>query len=198
MKPNVGWSLRMVFRTSLGKRRLLSPFAKAFIPPFLFFLRNSCCLFKKTVEFRILQTDYRELLSRAYSELPPKALEHKRFEIPKAIVSPIGMRTIFHNFKDLCVALNRDPHHVLKFLSKEMATSATVDENRAIFQGKFFQNTIDRLIKRYTDEFVTCPICKRPDTKIVKEKRLYFLVCEACGARSSIRTVWVFSIGSLH
>jgi translation initiation factor 2 subunit 2 len=35
--------------------------------------------------------------------------------------------------------------------------------------------------------FVTCPVCKRPDTKIVKEKRLSFLVCNACGAKSSIK-----------
>lgn len=141
------------------------------------------------MEFQILQEDYRKLLSRAYSELPPTVFEHKRFEIPKAILSTIGMRTILHNFREIGNALNRDPHHLLKFLSKEMATSATIDENRAIFQGKFFRDTIDRLIKRYTDEFVICPICKRPDTKIVKEKRLYFLACEACGARSSIRAV---------
>ncbi|MCD6263176.1 translation initiation factor IF-2, partial [Candidatus Bathyarchaeota archaeon] len=38
----------------------------------------------------------------------------------------------------------------------------------------------------YTKRYVICPVCKRPDTRIVKEKRLAFLVCEACGARSSI------------
>jgi translation initiation factor 2 subunit 2 len=36
---------------------------------------------------------------------------------------------------------------------------------------------------------VICPICKRPDTKIVKERRFHFLICEACGAKSSIRPV---------
>jgi translation initiation factor 2 subunit 2 len=135
----------------------------------------------------MLQRNYKELLSRAYAELPSTSLEHKRFEIPRAIVLTIGMRTVFQNIREIGSALNRNPHHILKCLSKEMATSVTIDENRAIFQGKFFQDTINRLIKRYTEEFVICPICKRPDTKIVKEKRLYFLVCEACGARSSIR-----------
>ncbi len=136
-----------------------------------------------------MKEDYRKLLSRAYSELPPTLFEHKRFEIPKASISTIGMRTVLHNFREIGNALDRNPQHLLKFLSKEMATSATVDENRAIFQGKFFRDTIDRLIRRYTEEFVICPICKRPDTKIAKEKRLYFLACEACGARSSIRAV---------
>ncbi|MBK5133178.1 translation initiation factor IF-2, partial [Candidatus Bathyarchaeota archaeon] len=31
------------------------------------------------------------------------------------------------------------------------------------------------------------PVCKRPDTKIAKDKRLIFLDCNACGARSSVK-----------
>ena len=58
-----------------------------------------------------------------------------------------------------------------------------------IFQGRFETETFERLIKRYVNEYVICPICKRPDTKIVKEKRLYFLQCEACGARSPLRPI---------
>ena len=136
-----------------------------------------------------MKMDYEELLRRARSQLPPTVLEHKRFEIPKPRSFVIGMRTIIHNFKEISDTLNRDPQHVLKFLSKEMATAGTIDRTRAIFKGKFGRNTIERLINRYTEEFVTCPVCKRPDTKIVKERRLYFLVCEACGARSSTRPV---------
>ena len=99
------------------------------------------------------------------------------------------MRTVLSNFKEICDALNRKPRHVLKFLSGEMATAATIQRTRAIFQGKFDYATFERLIKRYTNEFVVCPVCKRPDTKIVKERRFLFLICEACGAKSSIRPV---------
>jgi translation initiation factor 2 subunit 2 len=133
--------------------------------------------------------DYKELLKRARSQLPSEVLGHERFEIPRPRSFVTGMRTILANFKEICEALNREPHHVLKFLSGEMATAATVQGARAIFQGKFGNETFERLIERYTNEFVTCPVCKRPDTKIVKERRFYFLVCEACGARSSIRSV---------
>ncbi len=133
--------------------------------------------------------DYEEMLKRAYSKLPPKVFEWKRFDIPKPRCFTIGMRTIFHNFKEICDVLNRDPHQVLRFLSREMATAGNIDGARAIFQGKFPHDTLERLIKRYADEFVICPICKRPDTIIVKERRFHFLVCEACGAKSSIRPV---------
>jgi len=133
--------------------------------------------------------DYKELLKRARSQLPLEILEHERFEIPRPRNFVTGMRTILANFKEICEALNREPHHVLKFLSGEMATAATVQGTRAIFQGKFGNDTFERLIRRYTNEFVMCPVCKRPDTKIVKERRFFFLICEACGAKSSIRPV---------
>ncbi|MFQ6065191.1 MAG: translation initiation factor IF-2 subunit beta [Candidatus Bathyarchaeia archaeon] len=136
-----------------------------------------------------MKMDYEELLKRARSQLPSKGLEHKRFEVPKPRCLVIGMKTIIPNFKEISDTLNRGPEHLLKFLSKEMATAGTLEGSRAIFKGKFRYDSIERLIKRYTEEFVVCPVCKLPDTKIVKERRLYFLICEACGARSSIRPV---------
>ena len=136
-----------------------------------------------------MKMDYKEMLKKARSQLPHEILEQKRFEFPKPRSSTIGVRTILYNFKEICDTLNRDPHHLMKFLSGELATAGTLDDSRAIFQGKFPRNTLDRLIKKYIDVFVVCPVCKLPDTKIVKEKRFHFLKCEACGAKSSIRPV---------
>ena len=133
--------------------------------------------------------DYKELLKRARLQLPSEVPEHKRFEIPRPRSFVTGMRTILANFKEICEAINREPRHMLKFLSGEMATAATMQRTRAIFQGKFGSDTFERLIERYVKEFVVCPVCKRPDTKIVKERRFLFLICEACGAKSSIRPV---------
>jgi translation initiation factor 2 subunit 2 len=133
-----------------------------------------------------MKYDYEELLKRARSQLPEISSKRERLELPRLQYSVIGMRTIIYNFKDIADVLNRDPQHILKYLTRELATAATTQQSRVIFQGKFGQDTLDRLIHRYVEMFVVCPICKRPDTKIVKEKRLSFLVCEACGARSSI------------
>jgi translation initiation factor 2 subunit 2 len=134
-----------------------------------------------------MEYGYEELLKRARSQIPEVSSKRERLELPRLTHSVIGMRTIIHNFKEIAEALNRDPRHLLKFLTREMATAATMQESRIIFQGKFSQVTFERLLQRYMEQFVTCPVCKRPDTKIVKEKRLSFLVCEACGAKSSIR-----------
>jgi translation initiation factor 2 subunit 2 len=131
--------------------------------------------------------DYEKLLKRARSKVPEVASKTERLELPRLHHIRIGMRTIITNFKEVAEALNRDPQHVLKFLTGEMATAGTIQGSRIILQGKFSQDTFDRLMQRYMESFVICPVCKRPDTRIVKEKRLSFLVCEACGAKSSIK-----------
>lgn len=132
------------------------------------------------------EMSYREMLERAYERLPRRVEKYERFEVLRPQVFQVGKRTILLNFKEICEALNRDPKHLLKYLSREMATLASMEGTRAIFQGVFRQDTIRNLIEAYTKRYVICPVCKRPDTRIVKEKRLTFLVCEACGARSSI------------
>jgi translation initiation factor 2 subunit 2 len=137
----------------------------------------------------MVKPSYEDMLKRVYSKLPSKAFKHKRFELPKPRSWIAGSRTILLNYKEVCDTLNRDPNAVLKFLSRELATAGHFEGARAFFQGRFHNSTFQRLVKKYADVFVVCPICDRPDTKVVKEKRLSFLVCEACGARSSIRPV---------
>ncbi len=132
--------------------------------------------------------NYDILLDRAMAGLTRPGSSGERFEMPKAIVSVIGARTIVNNFADVADRLNRDPHHVLKYLAKEMATAGSFEGGKGYFQGKFSRETINRLVEVYTNRFVICPVCKRPDTKVERRERLSFLVCEACGARSSILT----------
>ena len=134
-----------------------------------------------------MEYDYESLLKRAREQVPEVASKRERLEIPKLQYAKIGMRTVIFNFKEIADALDRDPQHLLKFLSGEMATAATMQGARVIFQGKFQEDTFERLMQRYLDTFVVCPVCHRPDTKVVKDKRLSFLVCQACGAKSSIK-----------
>ncbi|MEM2118614.1 MAG: translation initiation factor IF-2 subunit beta [Candidatus Bathyarchaeia archaeon] len=131
--------------------------------------------------------DYEALLKRGRAKIPEIAAKKDRLEIPQLQHTVIGMRTLIQNFKEVAEAMDRDPQHLLKFMSREMATAATLQESRAIFQGKFFPDTFNRLIQRYIESFVKCQVCHSPDTKIVKEKRLSFIVCKACGAKAAIK-----------
>ena len=136
----------------------------------------------------MMKLSYEEMLERGFAKLPRHVTRSERFAIPEPDVRQFGRRTLILNFKEICDELRRDPDHLLKFLSGELATLATFDGVRAVFKGNFNPQTIRGLIRRYTERYVICPVCKRPDTKIVREKRLWFLQCEACGARSSLGT----------
>ena len=129
--------------------------------------------------------NYDDLLKRACEQMPEVSAKRERLEMPRFLIQTVGMRTIINNFKEIADSLDRDPQHVLKFLTREMATAATFHDSRAIFQGKFHRDSFERLLQRYLEAYVVCPVCERPDTRIVREKRLAFLVCNACGAKSS-------------
>lgn len=129
---------------------------------------------------------YLKLLDRAYERLPKITATGERFEIPKIVGVRVGSRTIIQNFNEISSRMNRDSIHILKFLSKEMATAGTFDGSRAIFHGKFGIESMTRLLNIYAQRFVICLVCRRPDTKMEKEGRYHVLICEACGAKSSI------------
>ena len=62
---------------------------------------------------------------------------------------------------------------------------------RLIFKGTFVPKKIESLLKKYIGEYVTCKMCKSPDTDLVKEQasRLFFVQCNSCGARRTVATI---------
>lgn len=134
-------------------------------------------------------SDYDKLLDRAIDQLPQKVFETTRFTVPKAYSVIQGNRTIIQNFKEIAEALNRDPQHLLKFLLRELGTAGNLEGGRAIMQGKFTHYLINDRIDDYVKRYIMCHECNRPDTKIVREDRIFLLKCEACGAKAPLRTL---------
>ncbi len=135
-----------------------------------------------------MSDQYGKWLNRAYEKLPKVELKKARFELPEIQSIIIGNRTFIKNFQQICEAMNRDEQHLLKYFVKEIATAGNIESEQAIFQGKFGTSLISHLIDEYIKKFIICPVCRSPDTKIIKEERFRFLVCEACGAKSSLGT----------
>ncbi|MGL6297850.1 MAG: translation initiation factor IF-2 subunit beta, partial [Methanobacteriaceae archaeon] len=115
--------------------------------------------------------------------------ETKRFKVPKAYSDIQGNRTFIKNFKEISEAMNRDPQHVLKFLLRELGTAGNLEGGRAILQGKFTHYLINERIHEYVEKFVICHECNRPDTRIIREDRIFILKCEACGAKAPLKTL---------
>lgn len=133
--------------------------------------------------------NYVQWLDRLYGKVPKTVTANSRFEIPEPVCNALGNRVFIQNFKQVCEVIGRDQQRLLRYLSRELATAGCIEGDQAAFQGKFSSVLIRRIIDDYVQEFVICPVCRSPDTKLIREERFRFLVCEACGARSSVRVV---------
>ena len=133
--------------------------------------------------------DYETLLNKAYEKLPKTEVSTDRFKIPVVETMLQWNQTIVKNFSQICQTLRREPKHILKFLTKELATPAGFDGNRAIFQSKISNRLLQQKLEAYIKEYVLCKECGQPDTKLIREERLSFLKCEACGAKSSVKSI---------
>lgn len=134
--------------------------------------------------------DYEKLLKRAMKVIPKDVFAHSRFTIPSVIIFYEGRNTNISNFKEIADRLRRDPHYILKYLLGELATRGNykIKQGNAVFKGRFQSNSLNNLLKKFTEKFIRCANCRRPDTHIVREGRFTYLVCEACGSKRTIPT----------
>ncbi|HIK00927.1 TPA: translation initiation factor IF-2 subunit beta [archaeon] len=132
---------------------------------------------------------YDEMLERVYSQLPVSSKEEVRFELPqiKSVLS--GNKTVVSNLPQLASTFRRSVEHLLKFMLRELATTGEQKGSEFVFVGKFRQEFLQDKINKYAKEFVLCHQCGKPDTNLLKEAATTFLICEACGARESLRTL---------
>lgn len=134
------------------------------------------------------RSDYEKLLKRLQGQLKNTSRkEASRLELPSPQIIWVGQRTIFRNFIEFPKALRRDPEKLLLYLNKELASAGYIAGERVIFLGRKEPSSFATLIDRYVKEYVICPVCGSPDTRTEKIKKLGFLLCEACGARSSVK-----------
>ena len=134
------------------------------------------------------KTVYEKLLKRIDGERSKNSAEiDSRFELPPVDVMWEGQRTYLRNFSDFPKIMRRDPAKLLQYLSKEFAVPAERIGDSAMFIGRRDPDDFTRLLKIYVNDYIMCPTCKSPDTRTEKEKRISFLICEACGAKSTIK-----------
>jgi translation initiation factor 2 subunit 2 len=134
------------------------------------------------------RSEYESLLKRLEGQLGNTSRKVvSRLEVPAPQIMWVGQRTIFRNFMEFPKALRRDPEKLLLYLNKELASAGYIAGERVIFLGRKEPSSFGALIDRYVKDYVICPVCGSPDTRTEKSKKVGFLLCEACGARSSIK-----------
>ncbi|MFH1589164.1 MAG: translation initiation factor IF-2 subunit beta [archaeon] len=129
--------------------------------------------------------DYEKMLKKGKKELPEIVSEVERFNIPKVIGHVEGNKTIVRNFTEIAKTLGRKVEHLLKYVLKELATPGDIRKNAVVFGTKLSASKINEKITQYTEIYVLCKECGKPDTKLSKEGNIYYLKCQACGAKHS-------------
>ena len=133
------------------------------------------------------KSDYEMLLSRLRDKLGNTTRKQaSRLELLYSTNNLGWPATIFRNFMEFPKALTGIPKSLLLYLNKDLASAGYIAGERVIFLRKE-PSSFGALIDRYVKDYVICPVCGSPDTRTEKSKKLGFLLCEACGAKSSIK-----------
>jgi translation initiation factor 2 subunit 2 len=132
-------------------------------------------------------TNYEELLDEAYSKVKKIEGTGERFVVPKIEGHIEGKKTILTNFFQIASHIRRNPEHFQKFMLKELAASGQREGDRLVLNINVPSEKINQKIEDYVKEFVLCKECGKPDTELIKEDRLTFINCLACGAKHSVR-----------
>lgn len=130
--------------------------------------------------------EYEKLLDRGIKNLPKQVKGGERFEIPKVRGHVQGQKTVISNIHKIAGEFNREPEHLTKFLLRELAAPGNLKPKGLILGRKITSVRVNEKVRKYAEIFVICKECNKPDTKIVRENRVMFLKCMACGARHPV------------
>ena len=78
---------------------------------------------------------YEEMLKQAMAKIPKREGTGERFEMPMIDTNIQGGVTIMRNFAAVAAKLRREPKHMLKWLTKELAAPGNIEGDRASIQA---------------------------------------------------------------
>lgn len=139
---------------------------------------------------------YDELLDKVVDLLQtnnPTLVEKKKRNIkPPQLQLLSSKKTLWVNFQEICTMMQRSPEHVFQFFMAELGTEGSIDGNqRLVIRGKYVPKYIESLLRKYVVEYVTCEMCRSPNTDLKKDgaSRLHFLHCRDCGSSRSVAPI---------
>ncbi|AEB95538.1 MAG: translation initiation factor IF-2 subunit beta [Metallosphaera sp.] len=131
---------------------------------------------------------YFALLDRLYIKLPKKDLASETQALPVLSIINIGNTTIIRNFGEFCDRIRREDKICMRYLLKELAAAGSLSENGQLsIQGKFSSSIVNTFMDRFIKTYVQCSTCKSLDTVLVKDKKIWYIQCLACGAKNSVK-----------
>jgi translation initiation factor 2 subunit 2 len=145
---------------------------------------------------RKAEYSYSDLLDRVVDILTsnnPDLIEKKRRNMKPPQLTRVGTKkTLWVNFQEICTMMQRQPEHVFQFFMAELGTEGSIDgSQRLVIRGKYVPKYIESLLRKYIVEYVTCQMCRSPNTELTKDSstRLQFVNCKDCGSNRSVAAI---------
>jgi translation initiation factor 2 subunit 2 len=139
---------------------------------------------------------YEDMLDRVMGILHaqnPDLIEKKRRTMKPPQLTRVGTKkTLWVNFQEICTMMQRSPQHVFQFFMAELGTEGSIDGNqRLVIRGKYVPKYIESLLRKYIVEYVTCQMCRSPNTELTRDAgtRLNFCKCRDCGSQRSVAQI---------
>ena len=106
-------------------------------------------------------------------------MARKRYKLKPPQIMRISTKKVYvGELSEICETIKRKPDHVYQYFITELGTTGSTDgAGRLIFKGTFVPKKIESLLKKYIGEYVTCKMCKSPDTDLLKEQASRFIFC---------------------
>ena len=130
--------------------------------------------------------DYEILLEEAFKKIVKKETKD-RFQIPQIEGELQGAKFLIKNFKKIAEYLKRDPKHLAKQLMLSLASSGNIEGDVLVLNSKLRRDVVQQKLEDYIKKYVFCKVCGEPDTKLIKENKVYFIQCDACDARYAVK-----------
>ena len=130
------------------------------------------------------ESEYKELLDKAYKDLPEVLYKKDRFEIPQVKGRFIKSRTQISNFAEIAKHLEREEDHFFKFLLKDLGVRGEYNNKGLTLHSRFQVAGLNKAVENYFKNYVECPHCKSPDTVLINERAT--LKCNACGHQEKV------------
>jgi translation initiation factor 2 beta subunit (eIF-2beta)/eIF-5 len=126
-------------------------------------------------------------LDRAYVQLELINKNKKKPTFPQPNIISKDRKTFFINFNEICIAIDRTPEYVKKYLETETNISTSIMGDGGLkFDVSIKPQQIKNIITNFIKELIICKDCKSCITTLEKETRILYLSCSNCNSKKSI------------
>merc|ERR1719174_1915968 len=136
---------------------------------------------------------YEDLLHRIHEIIDdknPALSSRKKYTMKPPEIVRVGSKKVgWTNFGQICSLMDRSLDHVMSYFSAEFGAEASLaGEGQLVVKGRFTGKQVETLLRKYISTYVTCAMCKSPQTVLERDAstRIMNINCSACGSFKSV------------